>query len=662
MREYNRTELTKLKGCNDCILVGKLAVECQYPIGVMSNSSDKNVFFNIKPICDEPMPVVEFLNNEMDNEEKNNNYLGIDIYQWEIMDDNYYDLEPQEKMKFIEEKLENKIILFTPAINVKNYNMEKKLYKNLRIVSIEEDGAFSDLDYYESYVTINNFNSVFEEQILSKKPINICDYSLYMPNLKYLLCGEYLYYGFSAWKQDRRSSMLIHVGESSIKKVKIEDLVTFKNNSILAKGDHSFIKRGLIENLILSGEPETVIKSIDNSKEISQSSSIKREERLHYDILKDCDSEIEFLQELKRYTIAEGLCYDFSDLVNFHISLKTNPLTILAGMAGMGKTQLALSYARAFGLNQEDRVLIVPISPSYTEPSDILGYLNNSKGSYIPSETGVVEFLVQANKNKDKMYMIIFDEMNLSQIEHWFAPFISLLELNERDRNLRLYSSKSQCNNKDHYPSSVLIGNNILFVGTVNMDETTKEFSDRLLDRANIITPKKKSFLQYKKEQQEVKTLAHNNEEYGFYDSYMEWVDDCNGLEAFNEESLRFLDELHELIQSYDEQRGISFRTVESIGKYLKNIPFDANYVPLISMDDAFDIQIKQRVLTKIRGTREQFGDLIGQCEPMQHIPENSQLYELFNSEIASNISSFKITKKEICRKARELSLYGYTN
>ena len=43
-------------------------------------------------------------------------------------------------------------------------------------------------------------------------------------------------------------------------------------------------------------------------------------------------------------------------------------------------------------------------------------------------------------------------------------------------------------------PSTIEIGENIIFVGTVNFDETTKELSDRLLDRTNLITLQKIPF------------------------------------------------------------------------------------------------------------------------------------------------------------------------
>lgn len=146
-------------------------------------------------------------------------------------------------------------------------------------------------------------------------------------------------------------------------------------------------------------------------------------------------------------------------------------------------------------------VLFVPISPSYLEPEDVLGYIkplqNNDKGynsEFIESQTRLVSFLIDAQEHKDKIHLVIFDEMNLSQIEHWFAPFISLLEQDLDSRLLHLYSNNLSLINGDKFPSTINIGENVFFVGTVNIDETTKHISDRLLDRAIVINLAAPSF------------------------------------------------------------------------------------------------------------------------------------------------------------------------
>ena len=84
-------------------------------------------------------------------------------------------------------------------------------------------------------------------------------------------------------------------------------------------------------------------------------------------IFKSTSTETKFLRKFKNYTIKHNLCYDMKDLINFHVSVKTNPLTILAGMSGTGKTQIARAYGETLGINKENGTLLfLPISPSYT--------------------------------------------------------------------------------------------------------------------------------------------------------------------------------------------------------------------------------------------------------------------------------------------------------
>ncbi|MBL2225426.1 hypothetical protein ELJ01_31140, partial [Klebsiella pneumoniae] len=83
-----------------------------------------------------------------------------------------------------------------------------------------------------------------------------------------------------------------------------------------------------------------------------------------------------------------------------------------------------------------------------------------------------------------------------------FTPFLSVLELETKNRILNLYEGVQDIENS--IPSTIEIGENIIFVGTVNFDETTKELSDRLLDRTNLITLQKIPFCEMGMEQGKV--------------------------------------------------------------------------------------------------------------------------------------------------------------
>ena len=275
----------------------------------------------------------------------------------------------------------------------------------------------------------------------------------------------------------------------------------------------------------------------------------------------------------------------------------------------------------------------------------------------MPAETGLVDLLFEAEKNPDRFYMVIFDEMNLSQVEHWFAPFLSLLELPVKDRKLKLYSKENTWHAKSIYKDTVHIGDNVIFVGTANLDETTKDFSDRLLDRVNVVTLQQVSFTQMNQ------SAPENHPDRTFtYEQYRSWSVQEPAFTAYTQEELKFFDHLHQTINQYDAQKGVSYRLIDRMGTYILNLPQTQNEMYTLSKATALDLGIKQRLLTKIKGSERQIGYLVGTTLRPDVEPSNSELLNLFKSEEAQQISHFEATQKELKRKALELGVHGYTN
>jgi hypothetical protein len=597
--------INDLYKCNSCFQLGILAEnEDDYPtIGLdqksitVFNNSSEGIFY-VKPITYKPEPVRKWDDfvKEMD---LSNLYIGIDQYQQTFLPVEYKHITNiNEKIEKLRELLEGKVILFRPRFNIKNKNDKEKIYKNLEIVSIEQDVYVSPEYDYVPIPKIDMDAKSFENRLKNEESFLLRDYNHIMLPPEYIICGDYLYSEFFKWdKPEDNDRLWIHYQPNHIKKIKIDlnssdlkgHLVKASNHLVFMDGE--YIKKSVTDRI------ETEGANLFDDDEQNKEDTFDYVENNNY-----YSSEIQFLDKLKEDVTHKQLCYDKGDLVNFHTSVKTNFLTIIAGMSGTGKTQLALSYAKSLGLTEDNRtLLILPVSPAYTEPGDVLGYLNVMSGLYVPAETGLVDFLINARNKPETMHMVVFDEMNLSQIEHWFAPFISLLEKKE-DRKLTLYSERGAvCHNNEKYPPDIEIKDNVLFVGTVNMDETTKDFSDRLLDRANIVTLKKMPLRKLKEEQDYLKqkTNIDENLPQDFFNTtveYRSWVDNTKkSLSAYKIEELEFLDRLHDLINEYDGQKGVSFRIFERMGNYLNNIPCDQNNIPLLSREDAIDIQIKQR-------------------------------------------------------------------
>ncbi|MFW6311488.1 MAG: hypothetical protein ACOC1K_04555, partial [Nanoarchaeota archaeon] len=212
--------------------------------------------------------------------------------------------------------------------------------------------------------------------------------------------------------------------------------------------------------------------------------------------------------------------------------------------------------------------------------------------------------------------------------------------------------------------SEIKIGKNVVFVGTVNIDETTKEFSDRLLDRANVIVPDKLTFTDIKDKLQNNNLIQNNNYNNSYQlSNFNKWrKEPKNPIDTLSRKELLILDQLHQEMNRVDTQKGVSFRIVKNIASYIENIPCDSEGNCIISREKAFDIQIKQRVLTKLKGHHQQYGSLIG--EYTGEIDDDvigSKIYNILISENAQKISTFKYSINELKRKAKEMYFNGYT-
>ena len=198
------------------------------------------------------------------------------------------------------------------------------------------------------------------------------------------------------------------------------------------------------------------------------------------------ESESNTLENFYRELTDAGYIFNKRTIRSFHTALKCqsiNPLTVLAGVSGTGKTLLPILYSRYMGMLQ----LIISVQPRWDSPQDLFGFYNYLERQYKATDLSRLLWAYKKAKNEqtalnEVMTVVLFDEMNLARTEYYFSDFLSKLELRRAqatDAEIRLDTVQETI--------SLPIPSNMLMIGTMNEDESTQTLSDKVLDRANVL-------------------------------------------------------------------------------------------------------------------------------------------------------------------------------
>ena len=207
--------------------------------------------------------------------------------------------------------------------------------------------------------------------------------------------------------------------------------------------------------------------------------------RLSYD--RDVTLE-SFCNDLRAFAAAKRkLYYSIDDIRRFVAGMAVSHILILQGMSGTGKTSLA----RVFGEFVDNPSTIIPVQPMWKERTDLVGYYNEFTKRF--NETLLLEKMYEARYNRD-IYITVLDEMNIARVEYYFAEFLSLLELPEKDEWRLDVVADSWPNDPKYIENGrFLIPSNMWFIGTANNDDSTFAISDKVYDRAMILNLDTKS-------------------------------------------------------------------------------------------------------------------------------------------------------------------------
>jgi len=282
-----------------------------------------------------------------------------------------------------------------------------------------------------------------------------------------------------------------------------------------------------------------------------------------------------------QYIQSAGFTFSDEILKDYYICLKTKPFIILAGMSGTGKTQITRLFAKAINAHYT----LISVSSAWKSDNDLLGFFDKASGTF--KETRFVTLIRAAiqsfKRGMPDLFFVCLDEMNLARVEHYFAKFLSAMEaLNIEERKITLDGTGEVL----YWPP------NLLFVGTVNMDETTFAFSDKVLDRANSL-----EFTMTLDDvfAESVKKTPPDPQPFTFQD-FMASRKDLTDP-TVREVSKRWRGEIAQIWKMLEPLNyHFGYRIRDEIELFL------ANASGLLEERVAFDLSIKQKILPKISG------------------------------------------------------------
>lgn len=207
----------------------------------------------------------------------------------------------------------------------------------------------------------------------------------------------------------------------------------------------------------------------------------------------------------------------------FITAIKSKPFLLLAGISGTGKSRIVRELARAcwdegseeYEAQKPRNFEMVQVKPNWHDSSELIGYVSrigvdkdgNPKPIFVAGD--FLKFVARAWAEPDVPYFLCLDEMNLAPVEQYLAEYLSVVESRKlRDgevvtdpllrksaeewywiltKELTSGLRNEETLRQQFRDNGICIPQNLIVIGTVNMDETTFSFSRKVLDRAMTI-------------------------------------------------------------------------------------------------------------------------------------------------------------------------------
>jgi len=340
--------------------------------------------------------------------------------------------------------------------------------------------------------------------------------------------------------------------------------------------------------------------------------------------------------------LSTGLIYSPTLIKRFAYSLMAKPFVILSGLAGSGKTQLALAFAKCLCEDIDNQVCPVSIGADWTNREPLLGYPNALQpGKYEKPESKVLQLLMRANEDPSKPYFLILDEMNLSVVERYFADFLSAMESGEP---IKLWDGNNDV------PAEILLPKNVFIIGTINVDETTYMFSPKVLDRANVI--------EFKIAPDEMDDYLGKKVNINLESAYsvcadmaVDFVNKANSQVEKDEKNKDVLLSFFKELKKVNAEFG--YRTVNEISRYLHFADGD------LEDDAAIDTAILQKLLPKLHGSRKK---LVPVLTSLWQLCLNNGITKEIDAEFSATDFKYPESAEKIQRMYNAVVDNGFTS
>lgn len=262
----------------------------------------------------------------------------------------------------------------------------------------------------------------------------------------------------------------------------------------------------------------------------------------HYRSFLDIISDIASIEQKSKelvLSVSDNSFVDIKTQQNYLRAMRAKPFLLLAGISGTGKSRIVKQMAFDSCPDHADlrrdvtspgNYCLIEVKPNWHDSTELLGYESKIGGAHYQI-TPFVKFLAKAMLYPEVPFFVCLDEMNLAPVEQYFAEFLSVLESRTKiDRHIvseplvkadifankdyelklqddlfglelkeeitadgkqRIISGKLSDETQSVYDElkkhGLRIPKNVIVIGTVNMDETTHQFSRKVIDRAMTI-------------------------------------------------------------------------------------------------------------------------------------------------------------------------------